>query len=182
VGNMVADHVRGSVRELPYNDGIRAGITQHRIIDAYTDTHLIVRQACEVLRPTQQKFAPIVVDVCFDYFLARHWHSFAPDISLDDFGRDVCAALQQCADILPEPLKTRLPLMTEHNFLTTYKTTDGMVRAFRNIAQRSTFANHLDQAVNDVLTHETALEAHFLAFFPELTAHINAKMITEVLK
>lgn len=177
VGNMVADYVRGSVRELPYSATVKTGIAQHRTIDTFTDTHAIVHRACELLHPTQRKFAPIVVDVCFDYFLARHWSAFSPDIALPDFGRQVCDALLANTDILPEPLQKRLPLMVAHNFLTTYQTTEGMYMAFRNIAKRSSFATNLAEAVNDVLAHETALEQHFLQFFPELQQHCAANII-----
>jgi acyl carrier protein phosphodiesterase len=177
VGNMVADYVRGSVRELPYSPTVKTGIAQHRTIDTFTDTHAIVRSACELLHPTQRKFAPIVVDVCFDYFLARHWSAFSPDCPLPDFGRQVCAALLANKDILPEPLQKRLPLMVTHNFLTTYQTTEGMYMAFRNIAKRSSFETNLAEAVNDVLAHETALENHFLQFFPELQQHCAENII-----
>jgi acyl carrier protein phosphodiesterase len=176
VGNMVADHVRGRVSDLPYSAGIRTGIAQHRLIDTFTDTHATVRAACELLHPTQHKFAPIVIDVCFDYFLARHWSLFAADIALPEFGTAVCQALIAHENILPEPLKKRLPLMVAHNFLTTYQTTEGMFMAFRNIAKRATFDTNLAQAVADVLAHETALETHFLTYFPLLQTHCQEKM------
>ena len=177
VGNLVADYARGKVANLPYPTEIRAGIAQHRCIDSFTDSHAVVQQACKVLHATQHKFAPIVIDVCFDFFLARHWDTFCNEMTLADFGHQACAALVAREALLPEPLQRRLPIMTAHNFLTTYQTTEGMYLAFNNIMRRTHLATNLSNAVEDVLANEVFLENCFLSFFPTLQAHCTPQRI-----
>jgi acyl carrier protein phosphodiesterase len=174
VGNMVADYARGRVDALPYSAAIRTGIAMHRHIDSFTDNHAVVRAAYAVLHPTQHKYAPIVIDVCFDYFLAKHWHNYSPETPLPEFSRRVCAALQTHVADLPAPLRERLPRMTAHNFLTTYADRRGMDYAFANLARRSQFTTNFLQATDEVLQHETVLEQHFLQFFPDLQTSVAA--------
>ena len=42
VGNLISDFVKGK-RKLDYPPGIRTGITLHRAIDTFTDTHPAIR-------------------------------------------------------------------------------------------------------------------------------------------
>jgi acyl carrier protein phosphodiesterase len=179
IGNFVADYARGAVEQMPYSPAIKTGIAMHRAIDAFTDTHRTVHSACALLHSTQHKYAPIVIDVCFDYFIATNWTHYSPTVSLTDFSRHVCNVLQNSEPILPEPLQKRLPAMTKNNFLTHYAKYDGLQFAFESLAKRTRFDNSLLTALADFKKHETALNSYFQAFFPELEAFIAANYVVK---
>ena len=50
VGNMISDFVKGK-KKFDYSEGIQKGITFHRAIDEFTDSHPTTKKAKEFLRP-----------------------------------------------------------------------------------------------------------------------------------
>ena len=168
VGAIVADYARGEVAALPYTEGIKKGIALHRFIDTFTDNHAAVRRMTELLHPTQHKYAPIVVDVCFDYFLATDWARYAPDCTLAAFSKSVCAILLQYEAVLPTPLQARLPKMVANNFLVHYNSYDGLRYAFESIHKRTSFASALLTATDDFVRLQPEMQVAFDVFFAEL--------------
>nr|WP_290937503.1 hypothetical protein [Haliscomenobacter sp.] len=77
-GNFLADFISNrEVNELP--EEIRRGIVLHRQIDQYTDAHEAVRQSIQRLYPRHRKYAPVLVDVYYDYFLIHNWAQFTTE-------------------------------------------------------------------------------------------------------
>ena len=75
IGNFVADFITN--RELPnYTEGVKRGIFLHRAIDAFTDSHLVVKQSTKRLHPFHHKYSPVIVDVYYDFLLAKNWDKF----------------------------------------------------------------------------------------------------------
>jgi acyl carrier protein phosphodiesterase len=75
IGNFVADFITN--RQLPdFSAGVQRGIWLHREIDAFTDSHPIVKQSTKRLHPFHHKYSPVIVDVYYDYLLAKNWDSF----------------------------------------------------------------------------------------------------------
>ncbi len=173
VGNFIADYARGAVQNLHYTDKIKVGITMHRAIDSFTDSHEAIHEACLLLHATQHHYSPIVIDVCFDYFLANSPIIFSPTNSLHDFSLHVCNALKTHKNILPSPLKERIDGMIKHNFLVHYEKYEGLQFAFESIAKRTRFDNHLLGALEDFKANEGKLKLIFEQFFPELQEYIS---------
>ena len=69
-GNLISDFVKGK-KKFDYPRGIQNGITLHRAIDNFTDTHETTRQAKEVFRPHYRLYAGAFVDVVYDHYLAN---------------------------------------------------------------------------------------------------------------
>ena len=76
VGNYVADFIRNRDLEL-FSDRIVEGVKLHRHIDHYTDTHPVVLKSTRKLRARHQKYAPVVIDVFYDFILAQNWGRFS---------------------------------------------------------------------------------------------------------
>ncbi|MEY4926571.1 MAG: hypothetical protein RI894_1007 [Bacteroidota bacterium] len=172
VGNFIADYARGAVEALPYTVGIKKGIEMHRAIDNFTDTHDAIHAACAFLHASQHKYAPIVIDVCFDYFIATDWARLSPNNSLNDFNTQIVKVLQAHYDVLPPAFQKRLPMMIQNNFLVHYAKYDGLQFAFESLAKRTKYDNKLLTALDDFKQNEAALKAIFETFFPELQAFI----------
>jgi acyl carrier protein phosphodiesterase len=75
IGNFVADFITN--RQLPdFTEAVQRGIRLHREIDAFTDAHPIVKQSTKRLHPFHHKYSPVIVDVYYDFLLAKNWDTF----------------------------------------------------------------------------------------------------------
>lgn len=170
-GNLIADFVRGNDFEA-YPTAIKEGILMHRRIDSFTDSHPAVRKAAHLLHTRHHKYAPICVDVFFDYCLATNWHHYS-DTTLVAFTLSVNEALQRDYAYLPAPLQKRLPTMIANNWLTHYNSLDGVRFACESIARRTKFPSNIATATDDLVAHIDFFQAQFDAFFPDLIVEIN---------
>ena len=67
VGNMIADFIKNrDLASLP--EGIQEGVKLHRIIDSFTDSHDVVKNAKKPFQPLVRLYAGAFVDVSFDHF------------------------------------------------------------------------------------------------------------------
>ncbi|NVK42467.1 MAG: DUF479 domain-containing protein [Oceanospirillaceae bacterium] len=165
-GNYLGDFVRG--RELAnWPPGIEAGIRLHRRIDAFTDAHPEVLEAMRLMSPERRRVAGIIVDVVFDHFLTRHWALF-DERPLEVFAQQVYRDLDRHAELMPGGARTRFQHMCEYDWLVSYRDVDVVGRALDAIAARLSRRTALYGAGDEVMQHYDALEARFLAFYPQL--------------
>ena len=167
-GNFVADLIPIKTAAL-LPAFIQKGVRMHRAIDQYTDAHPRVKQASYLLHEKHHKYAPVIIDVSFDYFLHKHWDQFTEE-PFDGFRKRVYKQLLQTFNHLPEALAARMKTMIEHDWLLSYTSVEALEAVFLRMQQRISKMEHWQQPVQTVLAHEVELEMHFLAFFPELGA------------
>jgi len=67
---MISDFVKGK-QKLDYPLAIQQGITLHRAIDSFTDSHAVTRQAKSFFKEAYGLYAGPLVDVVYDHFLAN---------------------------------------------------------------------------------------------------------------
>ena len=177
LGNFIADFVNKREAEA-LSPSLFRGVLLHRDIDMFTDSHATVRQSTRRLHPTLHKYAPVVVDILYDYFLSKHWNHFAPPPLLNrtDFIDKTYQLLHRRAQALPQPLQGYLPRMIADDWLSRYATFDGLEGAFVRIKRRVKFENQLEQSVEQLKIHYHELEQDFLDFFPALMQHITEKI------
>ncbi|MFN8337838.1 MAG: acyl carrier protein phosphodiesterase [Saprospiraceae bacterium] len=170
-GNFMADFAsRKEVLALEPN--IMAGVELHKRIDTFTDSHDEVKAAIHLLHPTQGKYAPVVVDILFDHFLTVHWQKYSEE-NLKSFTQRVYEMLDDKKDIFPTKLKEKLPYMIADDFLMSCKNEERLKKTFYRVGRRAKFSNNFDKAHLDLENHYQVLGHHFLAFYPELRAHID---------
>ena len=94
VGNFLADFIRGNDLE-NYSEEVKLGIELHRKIDEFTDSHELVDASKKLLHPRQGKYSSVLLDIYYDYFLAKNWSKFTDQplkefatIVYDDFWND----------------------------------------------------------------------------------------------
>ena len=73
---------------------LQRGILLHRKIDTFTDAHPIFRQSKHRLVPTYNHYAGVLVDIYYDYFLAKHWKEYST-ISLEQYAQRFYNSLQK---------------------------------------------------------------------------------------
>lgn len=177
VGNLIGDFVKGRKQLENYPISIQEGIILHRHIDAYSDNHFVLKQSVERLRQAQQRYAPVVVDIFYDYFLATNWSVFSEQ-SLDDFAAVIYTHLERNFEVMPERVCEIFKKMISHNWLVGYQYEARIEYAFQRLAERVKNEHHLLTAIDDLRQQKEALNSDFLLFFPDLIQSAKAK-ITE---
>lgn len=166
VGNYLTDFLTvNEIRNL--DERYFSGVELHRQIDSFTDSHADVKKCIEIIRPFQQKYTPVVVDVYFDYLLIKHWTSFS-DILFDSYISQVYKILQHHLDGVPQRMQVRVQKMIQSDFLRSCDSYERLAHTFAFIKSRTKFENNLHYAHQNLFINEAELEHLFLQFFPEL--------------
>lgn len=166
-GNFIADFVKGKQALLSFSPEIVKGIELHRMIDEFTDSHIIVLESKKRLRPKYRHYAAVIVDVFYDHFLAKEWATYH-DTPLPDFAAYVYKTVNLFHDVIPEDAKNMLPYMVKGNWLVNYAKTEGIDRALSGMASRTPYVSKMDEAVQDLQLHYMLFKKEFEEFFPEL--------------
>ena len=165
LGNFLADFIR-KAEDSHYPPEVQRGIDLHRQIDYYTDHHPLVVQGTRRLRRIHSHYAPVVIDIFYDYLLCRNWSRF-DDRSLAEFSTWAYAALLEQADWLPQPLARQLRHMVAGDWLTGYGDPERLAGVFARLRRRMSRPQLIDGVMETLEREKPALEAEFLAFFPQ---------------
>ena len=174
IGNYIADDVKGKAY-LDYPEQIQKGILLHRKIDDFTDNHDTVLNSKNLIRHHQNKFTPVVMDVFYDYFLAKDWRDHSTD-ELKDFTAYVYKILFKNIRTLPFKSQVRLPFMAKSDWLYNYREINGINKALTGLSKRSNYPNNMSQAHLILKEKEEALNEDFNLFFPELIDYVNTEI------
>ena len=171
VGNLMADFVRGPVDRQPYNGAVMRGMRSHVAVDRFTDSHDVVRESKALISPSRRRFAGIIVDICYDHFLARNWPRFS-DEPLSAFIKRSYGSLSAYRGEMPPVLSRVIRHMVRHDWLHGYRETAGIGRALDGLSMRLRRPNTLAGSVEELEANYDELEGHFLRFFPDLVRHM----------
>jgi acyl carrier protein phosphodiesterase len=172
-GNFLGDLLRNSeIRNLPAN--IQEGVKLHRKIDIYTDTHPVVRRSTRLLHARHGKYASVLVDIYYDFFLSRHWELFHPE-PLVVFTREVYEQLLSHQQVMPERVRQYLRAMINDDWLMNYSTYEGMAFTFGKTARRVSNSQLFSGAVDSLKKYEAQLDADFLSFFPDILTYVEGE-------
>lgn len=168
LGSLLGDFVKGPLDDrLP--ETVRRGIRLHRAIDSFTDAHPLHLESRNRIGPSRRRYAGIIVDVCYDHFLSRHWADYSSE-NLTEFAARVYDVLREHRDDLPDRLRRIAPRMIEDDWLGSYAELANVGRALDGIARRITRTNPLAGALPEIEENYAALEEDFRRFFPLLAA------------
>ncbi len=170
LGNMMGDF-RKHIGEDKLPEKVRLGINNHLRVDRFTDTNCLILDLKGLFSPERRRFAGIIIDVAFDYFLTRHWQKFSDD-ELDDFINNTYDNISSLWYIMPEPMQHVMKYMIRENWLQSYSTLDGIDNVLNRLSSRIRFENKLVGAVEEVEYNHQKLEEGFLAFFPTLKEYV----------
>lgn len=171
VGNFIGDFVKGSQMD-QYSVGIQKGIRLHRSIDSFTDSHEVVLQSKIRLREKFRHYAPVIVDVFYDHFLAKDWSSFSK-ISLKEYTENFYQLMSKYFGTIPKGVTHMLSFMSRDNWLYNYQFIEGIDRALTGMSKRTKYENKMDEASLALKEHYQDFQEEFNLFFPELQTHVN---------
>jgi acyl carrier protein phosphodiesterase len=165
-GNMISDFVKGK-KKFDYPDRIQLGISLHRKIDEYTDTHPATRQAKEFLKESAGLYAGPFVDIVFDHFLALDPYEF-DEGALAVFAQHTYGQLEAYERWLPEKFQKFFFYMRSHDWLYNYRTTAGIHRSFQGLCRRAKYIDDPEPVFEAFMTHYEALKMTYEFFFPHV--------------
>jgi acyl carrier protein phosphodiesterase len=166
LGSFLGDFVGGKIKNR-YSKTIEKGIIFHRKVDTYTDSHVSTADCRKQFSSYRRRYAGVIVDICYDHFLSKHWDTYA-SVDLGEFAGHVYAVLQSHSRILPPRLQDVLPRMQRQNWLLTYATLKGVKITLERISKRVSEDNPLIDSIEEVIANYDRLETNFLSFFPDL--------------
>lgn len=166
VGNLLGDFARGvDPQQLPGE--VRAGLYNHRAVDAFTDRHPDVL-ACKTLFSSQRRrFAGVALDILFDHYLLRHWGQFGEgDQTM--YINWLYTDLEKGRKLMPASMAKVTERMISYDWFHAYGDFDTVGRAMDRVAAQIRFENQFQGIIEEIRIHDRELEARFLNFFPEL--------------
>ena len=174
VGNYLGDHVRG--KEFPnLTERMIEGIYLHRFIDSYTDSHPLVTISKARLRASYSKYAPVIVDIFYDHFLAYNWKNYH-EMSLTSFTQKSYGIIKKYYSVLPQRSKLVIDHMSEHNWLLNYAELAGMEKALLGISKRAKFKSNMENSIKELKEYYSEFENEFTLFFPDLMKEVEIKI------
>ena len=174
LGNFLADYLNNAqVEQLP--PLVQAGVRLHRQIDSFTDQHPEVRKGVRRLYKRHSKYAPVLIDVFYDYLLSLNWNTYSQQ-PLADFIQQTYAALQRHHSLIPQPVHGHLPNMIADNWLETYSTHNGIAYVLRRMRPRLSRPELFDGALDSLAADFYLLNEEFNRFFPDIMAFVGAKV------
>ncbi|TGD73871.1 DUF479 domain-containing protein [Mangrovimicrobium sediminis] len=171
-GALEGDYRKGPLRgELPAP--IERGVRLHRAIDAFTDSHTTVaRLRCEF--PAElRRYAGILIDMSFDYFLSRHWNRFSAETP-EHFHRGVYANLERHAQQLSPDARRMARRMAEIDLLARYRDWETVPAGAQRVGERLRRGNPFSAAAPHLEPLREPMERAFLDFYPELLEFVSA--------
>lgn len=166
-GNIISDFVKGKAK-FNFPQGIQNGISLHRLIDEFTDGHLVTANAKNFFRPQYRLYSGAFVDVVYDHFLAKDDKQFLEYKGLENFSQITYTALQNNYALFPQRFQKMFPYMKSHNWLYGYRFKEGIQKSFQGLAFRAAYLSESDIAFKIFNQHYYELEACYEEFFPQL--------------
>lgn len=169
VGNFIGDFVKGRLGDR-YATQITKGIRLHRKIDSYTDSHPVISRSKKLVSRYRRRYAGIIIDICFDHFLAKNWNDYSSE-KFDDFVARICSALRRYEYVMPPPARGLLPAIENDDWLGRYRYIDQLSLVFAGISKRLKRKNPLQGSEDELIINYSAFENNFRLFFPQLIDH-----------
>ncbi|PUA29490.1 MAG: hypothetical protein B0W54_02565 [Cellvibrio sp. 79] len=170
VGNILPDLV--SITELrKFTPPFQEGIICHKAIDAFTDSHPIVKNSISRMPANYRRYGGILTDVFYDHFLAKNWAAYST-IGLNEFSKNFYRDLERIERDVPEDIFYKFKRMFEHNIFETYTDISGINVALQRIDSRLRRPANLGAATAILIENYDLVEMEFTLFFAELRTSI----------
>ncbi len=175
IGNFIADSVR-SVEWDQFKKEVTHGIELHHKIDFFTDNHPIVEKSKKRLRKKHGKYAPVIVDIVYDHFLAANFNDYSMQ-RLEPFVESCYDLLHRRWNELPPGIRYMLPHMEAGNWLVNYQHREGLQKSLSGMSRRASFHNKMDEATGDVFDDYRHFEEDFRNYFPLLQDYVKQEIL-----
>lgn len=169
VGQFLEDHIRNKDR-FSFPKDIQNGITMHRAIDTFTDSHPAIHEAKKVFSPLVRLYSGAFVDVSMDYFLAN-------DLTIHSLqgwkahSKNVYKVLNKHLHLFPENFKLMLSRMETEDWLYNYRTDRSIGFSMKNVLHKAKYLEKDIPVFEAFSDNKKFLKECYDNFFQELYAH-----------
>lgn len=167
-GALEGDYYKGPLQP-DLSPAIARGVALHRAIDAYTDDHPLIVQLRREFPPGLRRYAGILIDLCFDHYLSRHWQQFC-EVDQGQFNQVVYRSLQQQDGMLSENSRQMLARLVQYDILGLYRDWETVPASAARIGERFKRHNPFLDIDHQLAPLQGRLQDTFLAFYPDLQA------------
>jgi len=173
VGQFLEDFIPNRER-FSFPKDIQDGITLHRAIDTFTDSHPAILEAKKAFSPLVRLYAGAFVDVSMDYFLANDL-SLLSEKGWKDHSLKVYRILNKNSEFLPENFKRMLIKMEHDDWLYNYREDWGIKFSIQNVLNKAKYLEKDLPVFQAFLDNKNILQKCYDDFFPDLLAHAKAE-------
>ena len=177
IGNLLGDFYHGTQPEL-LTPAITAGLYNHRAVDWFTDRHPDVRAARQFFSSPMRRFAPIALDMLFDFCLIKYWTQFF-DSNFNDYKIQLYQSLRTDLPLMPDSMAKTFKAVTEQDWFGNYAELAGIQYSLRRMACRGRFTSRYASIADELPEIQLKTEQVFLQFFPQLQLFIQQSAIEQ---
>ncbi len=171
LANLFGDFVKG--KDLSgFRSKTQQGITLHRAIDNYIDTHPEVLELFHVLYPQLPKVAGIAVDLYFDHLLAKNWKHYHP-LPLSEFLKRFYDSIDVSNNEFSESFRNMIKHLVKVDWISYYPTIEGLDKACNGVSSRISFPNELKHGLRVFQEHEKKISTVFEAYMKDAMDYFN---------
>jgi acyl carrier protein phosphodiesterase len=168
IGGLLGDFVKGPLRgQLPRT--IEEGIALHRKIDVFTDSLPEVKKAVARIEPPYRRFGGILIDICYDHFLAANWSEFHPQ-HLENYCQHFYQILSEYEHHLPPAAKQFNAIAPKVRWLESYAQMENIEYILERVGQRFRTTVPLNEAFPQLVRDYPLLSREFSQVFPKIIA------------
>lgn len=175
VGSLLGDFVKGNVGTMAVSTELKIGIQLHRLVDSYTDQHPIVLDLKSKL-PEHRKYGGIILDVLFDYVLAKNFNQYHP-MALSQFSAHCYDNLPVNNDIMSPRFIQTISRMKQMDWLSSYGDIDTIKRVLMRISERLSKPVALENSVDWFRAEGEMAFSRFDEFYRDLVAYAQREAI-----
>ncbi len=169
-GNFLTDFLNlHEVQQLP--EALQPGVKLHREIDDFTDNHPIVKELNAELRTSQGKYAPVALDIVFDYLLYHNWDRYS-EVEYEAFCQVVYITIHRFLQYVPEKECKHIQRMIDSRWLSVYCSISGLNKIMEGMDRRTRFPSQFKKAIQEVEGNFSYYDNQFNLFFPDIVNHV----------
>lgn len=167
--NLYGDFVKG--RDLSHFPKlIQNGIELHREIDHFIDNHPSVRTMMHELYASLPKVSAVAIDLFYDHVLAIEWTNYRAD-TLEEFSNNFYQCDPTTLYSFSEQYLYMFMRMKNSDWLSNYKSLQGLEYACKGVSQRINFPNQLKYGRIVYEQNESRIKESFHEFMSDAVPH-----------
>lgn len=166
VGNFISDFIKGK-QKFNFSIGIQHGISLHRSIDFFTDSHPATQEAKAVFKSAYRLYSGAFIDVVYDHFLANDEREFS-ESSLLEFSNHVYNIVEKDISSVPDSFARMFFFMKKQNWLFHYRTVPGIEKSFGGLVRRAAYMTESETASRLFETHYQLLSDCYRQFWKDV--------------
>ena len=171
VGNLISDFVKGK-KKFAYETAIQQGISLHRAIDTFTDSHRATSDAKLFFRQDYGLYSGAFIDIVYDHFLAIDRDEFEQEDKLAKFAENTYEQLAPFTSVFPEKFARIYYYMKRQDWLFNYRLKEGIRNSFAGLVHRASYIEDPGPAYRLFEEHYGHLKKCYDMFFPELKTFV----------